>query len=497
MKAAEYARFSTDNQQENSIIYQLSAVRKYCAENGIDIVATYIDEGFSGTNTNRPGFQRMLSDAKNKLFDAVVIYDISRGSRDVGDWFSFRKQMMMLGVQVISATGRELGNMLSGDDFFFELMTVGMGQAEVLRTRQKSIAGSAVKAREGAFLGGTAPLGYDIVDGKYVINPQEAAVVQKIFSLYADGRSYDYIIERLLGACGKRGKPLGRNSLYSILNNERYIGTYSWNKRKVKLMRKWAGGAPNPDAVIIEGIIPPIIEESVWDAVQERMRDNKRNAKNTAKREYLLSGLIECECCGSTYTGRTSRNQRGVETSYYCCGEKYRTHKCDARNINASKLESFVIQAVRLYLMNINYEDTAKRIAQMVNGATPDLAKEKAELAQIDTKIQNGVKAILSGMKIPELEQEIDRLRVRKLELEDIIRRRESERPKVSEKRIAEVLREDAENIGNGNNLREIVKTHVAKVIAHADGSYTVNMGVTIAGCGSAHQVVVTTVSSA
>ena len=194
MKAAAYARYSTDRQTENSIAYQLQEIRSYCQANDIPIVATYTDEGCSGTNADRAGFQAMVAAARSGAIDAVVIYDISRGSRDVGDWFTFRKAMMYLGVSVISATGQRLGDLTNGQDFLLELITVGMGQVEVLGTRQKSMDGVAVRAKEGKFLGGTPPLGYDIVNGDYVINPAEAAIVRKIFQLYAEGESYNFIL---------------------------------------------------------------------------------------------------------------------------------------------------------------------------------------------------------------------------------------------------------------------------------------------------------------
>lgn len=226
MKAAAYARYSTDKQTENSIAYQLDAIRKYCKEHEITIVATFTDEAESGTNMDRPGFREMVAAAGKGQFEAVVIYDITRGSRDVGDWFTFRKAMLTLGVQVI-ATTQNLGDITNSNDFLLELISVGMGQREVLETRQKSINGVAVKAREGAFLGGVPPLGYDIVNGAYVVNPGEARIVQTIFSMYAEGQSYNAILEAVGGAIGKRGRPLGKNSLHSILTNERYIGIYT------------------------------------------------------------------------------------------------------------------------------------------------------------------------------------------------------------------------------------------------------------------------------
>lgn len=301
LPAAEYMRYSTDNQTENSIAYQQAKIRKYAAENGIQIVASFQDEACSGTNTDRRGFQALVAAAHRREFDAVIVYDISRGSRDVGDWFSFRKAMMYLGVKVISASGQKLGDLTNSADFLTELITVGMGQVEVLGSRQKSIDGVAVKAKQGAFLGGVPPLGYDIVCGQYVINPAEAAIVRDIFTWYAAGKSYDYIVDHLKGAVGKRGRPIGKNSLNGILQNERYIGVYTWNKKKYKIMRKWAGGQPNPNVERIENAIPRIIDSDTWEKVQARMKDNKRNAKNKARHSYLLTGLIECEECGAAY----------------------------------------------------------------------------------------------------------------------------------------------------------------------------------------------------
>jgi len=211
INAVGYARYSTDKQTDNSIAYQLHAINEYCKKNGINIIDCYTDEGQTGTNDDRVGFQLMLADARQKKFDAVVIYDISRGSRDVGDWFKFRKEMDRLKINVISAT-QNLGDILNPNDFLTELLSVGLGQHAVLDIRKKSIDGVAEKAKKGAFLGGIAPLGYDIINQEYVINEVEANTVRTIFSFYAEGRSYGYIIDELKGARGKRGQLLGKNS---------------------------------------------------------------------------------------------------------------------------------------------------------------------------------------------------------------------------------------------------------------------------------------------
>ena len=212
------------------------------------------------------------------------------------------------------------------------------------------------------------------------------------------------------------------------------------------------------------------------------MSDNKRNARNKAKRTYLLSGLIECEECGATYVGHTSVNSKGVETRYYVCGNKYRTRTCGAKNINADEIETFVIQQLKAYLLGVDFEEEARRIADQVNSSTADLRVERAELADINAKINNGLKAILSGMDIPELRDEMDKLRVRKAELEDIIGRRTANRKPVSPENIVRIFEEAVDKWDT--NLPTIIKQHIGKIYAHTDGSCSVNVGVHLIGCG-------------
>lgn len=492
MTAAAYCRYSTAHQTENSIEYQLAKIRAFCLEHDITISAVFTDEAKSGTNTDRPGFQAMVEAAKRREFGAVVVYDITRGSRDVGDWFTFRKEMLMLGVRVISAT-QSLGDLSDGNDFLMELLSVGLGHREVLETRRKSMDGVAVKAKQGAFLGGVPPLGYDVRGGAYVVNPEEAETVRTIFRQYADGASYNQILDEIKGAVGKRGRPLGKNSLHSILTNERYVGTYTWCKREVKRFGKWAGGKASPRAVRIEGSIPPILDRETWEKVRARMADRKRNAANGAKRDYLLSGLIECECCGATYVGRVSNNGRGYEKRYYVCGNRYRTRTCKAPNIPADDLEAFVSTQLKAWLESADIPAEAARIAEQVNAATPDLRSEKAELAQIDGKIVRGVKALLSDWAdVPELREEVERLRARKLELEETIARADAGRRTVTAEDVERLLRDSLAHWGD--NLKVSVRQHVQKIYAHKDGTISVHVGVYKDGCGEPQYTICTTI---
>ena len=475
IKAAAYARYSTDNQTDNSIAYQMDSIRTYCQENNIDLVAEFIDEGETGTNAEREGFRTLCLAASLHEFDAVVIYDISRGSRDVGDWFTFRKLMLTLGVKVITTTGK-LGDLTNANDFLVELVNVGMGQREVLANRQKALDGVRTKALQGQFLGGKPPLGYDTADGRYIINPYESSIVQKIFAMYANGSSYNDIIGSLNGARGKRGGLIGKNSLNNILRNERYIGTYTWNKLTVRVLRKYVGKKENPRAVTIENAIPPIIDEPTWQAVQQRVNSNQRNAYNKARVEYLLSGLIECNNCGAAYVGHCSRNTRGYATRSYNCGGRYRTKSCQAKSVNADRIEKFVLDHLKDFLQRSNFDKLAQFIVDKINNDQPNLSKEKAELVDIQSKIQNAIKAILSGVDFPELQDEVSRLRDRKSELEKII---STSRPRrsINKNAVIEFFKASIQN-WKEENLKNIIRQHIMKITVKPDGSYKVIVGV-------------------
>ena len=217
------------------------------------------------------------------------------------------------------------------------------------------------------------------------------------------------------------------------------------------------------------------------------MAQKARRASNKAKREYLLSGLIECASCGSAYVGHCSVSKRKDgstrETRYYECGNKYRTKTCSNKNINADELEVFVCTQLKAYLLDIDIDQTAEEFATMINGASPNCEAEKRELVELERKIQNGVKAVMSGMDIPELHAEIDRCRDRKMELEIIIAEKERKSAqKVTADEIRQVFHWALENY-NHEHQKQIIQKFVKKIYANADGSCTVHIGCTYDWC--------------
>lgn len=221
-----------------------------------------------------------------------------------------------------------------------------------------------------------------------------------------------------------------------------------------------------------------------WDfflLILIRMNDKKQRACNKAKRSYLLSGLIECTECGANYVGHTSTNKKGYSTRYYCCGNKYRNHTCHAKNLNAEELEIFVVQNLKQYLSDLDFSQMAQQVADEINGASVDLKAERKELADIIFQLNNGTKAILKGIDYPELQEEMFRLRVRKSELEDIIRRGEEKKP-VSAEKLEQLFQYAVKQLDT--DTKQICKSMV-KIYAHPNGDCDLEVGVHISGCGS------------
>lgn len=477
MKGVIYTRYSTELQTENSTEAQVNACLDYAKKNNIDILDIYSDEEKTGIYVkNRFRFQDLLNDALLKKFDCVLIYDVTRGSRNVVDWFEFRQTMKQLDIQVISITER-LGDIYDPNNFLTELITVGMGQHFVLQTRLKTIEGKRTKAKHGLFLGGYAPLGYDIKDQKYVINDKEAVVVREIFRLYNQGTPLKKIIQKIskYNVVGKRGKPLVITSLYSILKNIRYTGTYVWMEYNEKQMHRYVGKKSN-NPVIIENIIPPIINEEEYNMAQERIKNRKVKGQNRSKNNYLLSNILKCGECGSNMFGVTNMNQKHIKTQSYVCSGKRKYHICTLSNVSKQLIEERVSKTVYEWLANLDVHKLSNTIAKDFNQRSDD--KEKiSKLNKINKQIQNITEAIKNGISYPELMREYESLRTEKEALTQSLNNNcITADPKLLKFNIENVLAKEIEML-NSNDMESVVKRFVKEVTVYKDGTLDIIIG--------------------
>lgn len=415
------ARYSTDNQNADTIEVQVGKCSEYCAAQGIPVLGVYADYAVSGMKDTRPQYEAMMTALREGRADTVVIYDQSRMFRLMTAWFDFRRELAAMGVNVISVTQPLIGGDLRNPaNFMNEGVTALFNQMWVLQTRQKVVEKMRHMAKTGQHTGGKPPLGYRIEEGRLVIDEGEAPTVRRIFAEYAAGHSYKQIIDGLNrdGLRTKRGNPFGTNSLHDLLHNEKYIGVLTYGKA---LHRE--DGSRNThakagtDVIRIEDAHAPIVSREIFDRVQERMSGNQRDrgGRPSTKRDYPLRGKVFCGECGSPMVVNTS----SYTYDYYKCGKAKRSHTCDNKPIRVDVLERLVADEVRRILGHPEMVDSMiarlqREASAIQTGAAHRLAVISEQYRDVAAKLENAVEAVLNGLNSPTVQKRINELEVQK-----------------------------------------------------------------------------------
>ncbi len=426
--AVIYARYSSDNQREESITAQIRAIKEFAKREQYNIINIYKDEAQSATTDDREEFLKMIKDSKSQIFDTVLVHKLDRFARNRYDSAFYKRQLKLNGVRVVSILER-LDD--SPESIILESVLEGMAEyysANLSREVKKGHYENAVLAVHN---GGIPPLGFDVgPDRRLVINKHEAIAVNIIYKMYSDGYSYGDILSELNsnGFKTKKNKPFGKNSLYEILRQEKYIGTYVYNRRAKNAAGKYNNHKENPKIVRIEGGCPQIIKKELWLKVQERMKKNKRiGGQNKAKVNYLLSGKIYCGKCGASMTGHgTVDSKSKVRYYYYVCNNKKRTKQCDLKGVKKEDIENMVLD--HLYKHVFCDSMIEKSIDKIYNYANkkkegiPDLLKSyQKQLTIIDNEIDKVIDLLMSGYRNNTLKEKLDKLEDEKKEVENLI----------------------------------------------------------------------------
>ena len=469
--AAIYARFSSDNQREESIDAQIRAIKEYCQKNDIEIVASYIDEARSATTDDRPQFLKMIRDSSANQWDMVIVHKLDRFARNRYDSAFYKRELRKAGCRLVSVT-EQLDD--SPESIILESVLEGMAEYYSRNLAREVMKGLKENAMKGKFCGGIPPLGYDIEDGHYIVNETEARWVRTIFEMYAAGASYGDILDKLnsIGAKTKRGRPFGKNSLYSILKNEKYTGTYVFNKGTKKIHN-----IEKEDVIRIPEGIPAIISRELFEQAQKRLSSRQTRAAGKAKEVYLLSGLVYCGECGSAFVGNRVL-RAGKSYAYYECNNKKRTGACSMRRISKPKIEGKALSVLQKSLFSKEViPSLAKRIDEHYRASQRDLADEKAylerELKKIADKNEKLLDAIEAGeyspiiaRRLKENEQAAETYRKRLTELKLL-----SSSNVVTEDTLKAYLLTYAQSLKqkNTDDLKEIVSTFIDKVTVYRD----------------------------
>lgn len=348
MKAAIYARYSSDKQTEDSIEAQLRACNEYASGNGLDVVRVYADRAMSGKNDRRPEFQKMMRDADSGLFSTLLIHKYNRFARRVSDHVRYEDRLSAARVELI-AVAENFGH--GKEAIIMKALMRSLSEYYIADLADETRKGLRETALKGLHTGGVAPFGYDVVEQKYVVNELEAFYVQKIFSAARQCLGFVDIVQEMheRGICGKRGKPIKYTQIYEMLRNEKYTGVYTYSSQEES---NRSDRRAKPNAIRLEGAIPAIIEKTMFQEVQKIMDGRKQTGKKT---DYLCSGRVYCECGAKMHVYKSSKNGRVY--AYYKCSEK-----CGAPSIRVSAVDD----AAYRYLKSLLSKHTQKEITDSI-----------------------------------------------------------------------------------------------------------------------------------
>lgn len=423
--AVIYARYSSDNQRHESIDAQVRACTKYAQAEGCTILKTYIDEAKTATNDDRPEFKQMIKDSKKHQFNFVIVHKMDRFARNRYDSAVNKRDLKKNGVRVLSVLER-LDD--SPESIMMESLLEGMAEYYSANLSREVMKGMNENALKCLHTGGKPPLGYDVdpTTKKYVINEDEADVVRLIFKMYVDGEGYSKIIDTLDGLdyTSKFGRSMSKSSLSNLLENEKYMGVYTFNvsaSRSCLKIKDYEGSRkPENEILRIEGGIPAIISKEDFEKVAARKELNKKStATFKAKEFYLLSGLVTCGECGARMIGNTKNSgTRKTKHVTYRCGNRYSKHKCDNKEVRREYLEDFVLDQLMHKLFNeSNIRMFTSELNKMAKSQNPELHKQlsklKKEKSSLILQQTNLVNAIKLGQAIDILVPELNNIKER------------------------------------------------------------------------------------
>lgn len=401
MKAAIYSRKSRFTGKGESVENQIQICQEYAIKSlgcCLEDFIIYEDEGYSGGNTNRPQFQRMLKAARNKQLDIIICYRLDRISRDVSDFSQLINELDRNNINFISVreqfdTTKPMGRaMMYVASVFSQLERETI--AERIRDNMLQL------SKTGRWLGGTTPTGYKseaVVTNdafgkehrlfKLVAIPEQVAIIKLIYDKYISLNSISmvekYLTQNKIGT--KNGVDFGRFSIRFILSNpvyaiaDKYLfeylssncydlysnieefnginGLMGYNKTSQNDSKNSERYRACCEWVIAVGLHPGIITSKVWIETQERLLQNKskayRKVKNT---KSLLSGILRCSSCGSFMRPKALKrlNAEGETIFYYMCElkEKSRGLRCKVQNLQGNTLDYLVMDKLGQFIAN-------------------------------------------------------------------------------------------------------------------------------------------------
>ena len=417
MKAVIYARYSSDNQREESIEGQIRECTAFAEKNGITILRHYIDRAVSAKTDNRPEFQNMIKDSGKRLFDMVIVWKLDRFARNRYDSARYKAGLKKNGVKVVSAT-----EIISegAEGIILESVLEGYAEYYSADLSEKVIRGMTDNALKCKFNGGTKPVGYVIDEEQHFqLDPLTAPFVLETFKRYDGGATMTEIRDWLndQGVKNTRGQPMSYNSVEHLLKNRRYIGEFRYRETVV------------PDG------IPAIVPQDLFDRVQEKLTKNKKApARHKAEDDYLLTTKLFCGYCGAYLCGESGTSRTGVVHHYYkCVSVKKKRTDCHKKSVRKEWIEDLVVnETMKMVMDDKAIEAIVSMLMALQEQDNVNLPLYEKQLAEADNAIQNLLNAIQQGILTKSTKGRLEELEAVKEELETRIACEKLAKPKVS-----------------------------------------------------------------
>lgn len=419
MKAAIYSRKSRFTGKGESIENQIQLCMDYAKSIGIKDFLIYEDEGFSGGNTDRPQFKKMMKDAKAKKFDYLVCYRLDRISRNVSDFSTLIEKLNKLDISFISIKEQFDTSTPMGRAMMFISSVFAQLERETIAERIKD--NMYELARAGRWLGGKAPHGFVSKKISYFdenmkersmyqleVNEDEMETIRLIFNKYLELRSlsklYKYVYHN--GIRGPRGGNFDSSSLSLILRSPAYVKANDDVLEYLRNNNMEVVGNPDNECGILtyaKNTSSPIasiakhkgvIDANMWLEVQDLLDANRDKAPRIGTgKKALLSGLLKCSKCNSNMR-IAYRGKKDVEDQkyYYVCGTKKSlgVKGCDCKNLNGPLVEDIVVKKIK----NCNVESIIDAFNENKSKVDDTSNNIKNEINLLKTKISDKEKLI-------------------------------------------------------------------------------------------------------
>ena len=466
--AAEYARLSDEDEQDGescSIDSQRKMMQQYCESKGFQAVGFYADDGYSGTNFDRPNFQRMLEDIKRGKVNMVVVKDLSRFGRNYVDAGYYIEQVFdQYNVRFIAIDDGV--DTLQGDNIVMPIKNM-FNDFYAKDISKKTRSALNARAKSGQYLSSRPAYGYmkDPADHNHLlIDPESADVVRIIFSMACTHYGYNAIVKHLT-----RKKVLTPQSYFAtqnpdyfkknpftphcqwnnksvqvILQNPIYLGNLVYGKTRSKKIRsKDRLARPEEEWIVTEGTHEAIISQALWDMAHERLASRKREDK--CGDVHMFSGYIFCSDCGAamTFNNRDFGNGRRGE---FVCGTYKRKGKehCTTHYVTYDGVYSMLLKDIRAKARAAEKDEThfvqlleqeSRKLATLKSSILiKDEQQARVRVEQIDQVVSKLYEDSVTGAISPALFQkmlakfEAEQKELKeKLEAVDAIQRRQNE----------------------------------------------------------------------